>query len=243
MTAFALKLVALASMIIDHLGYTLFLSGNYPAGYIAMRSFGRIAFPIFAFLIVNGLEHTRSPLRYFGRLALFGALSQPFYALAFSSSSYGLYPFAAFELLSPNLNVFFTLALSLGVIAALDAVINAVRHSERVWGAAAVLLCACSAAVLLLPSCDYSFKGLALIVALYLTKSRRTAQAAVIAIWGVIVYGVIQLMTWNFVFGACIAAVPVLCYNGRRGAKARWFYTVYPLHLCALWLLCYLLSR
>lgn len=243
MTAFALKLVALASMVVDHLGYTLFLSGNYPANYMLMRGFGRIAFPVFAFLIANGLEHTHSPVRYFARLAVFAVISQPFYALAFSTSSYGTRPFARFDLLSPNLNVFFTLALSLAVIAALDALAKKVRSGDSVWGALGALVCGLSAAVLLLPYCDYNYLGLALILALYLAKFSRVAQATVIALWSFAVYGVIQLTSWMFVLWACVGAVLVLCYNGRRGAKARWFYAVYPLHLGALWAFCYLLSR
>ena len=90
MSAFVLKLIAVVSMLIDHAAYSLFLAGVFTGkGYVYMRAVGRIAFPIFAYMIVNGFEKTHDVRRYFSRLALFAVISQPVYRLAFTAANYG----------------------------------------------------------------------------------------------------------------------------------------------------------
>ena len=90
MSAFVLKLIAVVSMLIDHAAYSLFLAGVFTGkGYVYMRAVGRIAFPIFAYMIVNGFEKTHDVRRYFSRLALFAVISQPVYRLAFTAANCG----------------------------------------------------------------------------------------------------------------------------------------------------------
>lgn len=242
MTAFALKLVAVAAMLVDHLAYTLYLAGQYPSDYMLMRAVGRIAFPIFAFMLANGLTHTSSRAKYLARMAAFAAVSQPFFALAFSGASYGGAPFASFDLLAPGLNVFFTLAVSLAVLAAFDALVAAARAGRGVLRAVGALVLAGLAAALILPESDYGFMGLLLTAGLYLARRSRTAQAAVIVLWSFAEYAM-PVSSWWFVVGAAAAGAAVLLYNGRRGARARWIYAFYPAHLAALWALCRILSR
>ena len=76
----ALKIIAVVSMVIDHCAYYL-MDGNTMA-YDVMRCFGRIAFPVFAFLVAEGFAHTRNRMRYFLSLLLFAAVSEvPWYLL------------------------------------------------------------------------------------------------------------------------------------------------------------------
>ena len=82
-SVFILKLIALCSMILDHLGVFL-----YPrfASYSLARLFrvvGRIAFPVYAFLIVNGYEKTRDVTRYLTRLCTLALISQLPFVLTF----------------------------------------------------------------------------------------------------------------------------------------------------------------
>lgn len=242
MSAFCLKLIAVAAMFIDHLAYTLSLSGLYPPRYIYMRAVGRLAFPIFAFMLVNGLAHTRSRVKYLLRMAAFALISQPFFALAFSSASYSAAPFSVFKLLSPSLNIFFTLAVSLAVIAALDALYISAHTRQNYFRALGLFALAMLAAGLILPRSDYGYMGLVLIAALYFTRQSRIGMAAVIVLWSFAEYAM-PLTTWQFVAFAALAGVLTLLYNGERGAKARWIYAFYPLHLAALWALCYAFSR
>lgn len=299
MSAFVLKLIAVVSMLIDHAAYSLFLAGVFTGkGYVYMRAVGRIAFPIFAYMIVNGFEKTHDVRRYFSRLALFAVISQPVYRLAFTAANYGaqaltgggitlsltaanitapclaaliaaaylifacrgrvelsllwvcaalMLPYVRLEvlgvtLLGGKLNVFYTLAIGLALIAALDALRRARGGKGELFRALMLLLAALSAALLLQKTADYGWMGLALIAALYLARSRRVYQAGVIVLWCVCEYAVMQ-SSWFFALYAMFAAVPVLLYSGRLGARMRGFYLVYPVHLGIFYVLSFLVSR
>lgn len=299
MSAFVLKLIAVVSMLIDHAAYSLFLAGVFTGrGYVYMRAVGRIAFPIFAYMIVNGFEKTHDVRRYFSRLALFAVISQPVYRLAFTAANYGaqaltgggitlsltaanitapclaaliaaaylifacrgrvdlsllwvcaalVLPYVRLEvfgitLLGGKLNVFYTLAIGLALIAALDALRRARGGKGELFRALMLLLAALAAALLLQKTADYGWMGLALIAALYLARSRRVYQADVIVLWCVCEYAVMQ-SSWFFALYAMLAAVPVLLYSGRLGARMRGFYLVYPVHLGIFYVLSFLVSR
>ena len=77
MTVFALKILAVVSMFIDHSGAVLF------RGDMWMRYVGRFAFPIYAFLIVEGYLHTRDVRKYLIRLGVFALISEIPFDLAF----------------------------------------------------------------------------------------------------------------------------------------------------------------
>ena len=88
MSVFTLKILALTAMIIDHMGF--FLRANNLVAYDIydlMRAIGRIAFPIYCFLLVNGFDKTSNRRRYLSRLGLFAALSQIPYTLLFDYGS------------------------------------------------------------------------------------------------------------------------------------------------------------
>ena len=70
----ALKVIALVSMVTDHCAYYLMEHGTLL--YEVMRCFGRIAFPVFAFLIAEGFRHTRNRMKYFLQLLGFAVVSE-----------------------------------------------------------------------------------------------------------------------------------------------------------------------
>ena len=88
-----LKTLALLFMLIDHLGVALF--GNL----LELRMIGRMALPLYAWCLVVGNVKTRHPLRYFGRLLLLAAISQPLYMMALNHTW-------------QHLNILFLLALA-----------------------------------------------------------------------------------------------------------------------------------
>ena len=94
-----LKLVAIAAMLLDHIG-----GGFFPETPI-FRWIGRLAFPLFCYCMTVGLLYTHDIRRYLGRLAIFAVVSQPFWILAFNAD----------DILGnlTNWNIFFTLFLSL----------------------------------------------------------------------------------------------------------------------------------
>lgn len=99
-----LKIIAIISMVIDHCAY--FLMENGTLLYNAMRCVGRIAFPVFAFLIVEGFGYTHNRKRYFAQLLVFAVISEvPWYLLNGADGTH---------------NVMFTLALGVIALAVLE---------------------------------------------------------------------------------------------------------------------------
>ena len=104
MTSFVLKIIALISMVCDHTGYIIF------GGFAFMNYIGRLAFPIFAFLITEGYIHTSNFKKYFSRLLIFAVISQLPYILLFNNGF--------------TLNILFTLTLGLLTITVYEKINN-----------------------------------------------------------------------------------------------------------------------
>lgn len=94
-----MQLIAMITMLIDHLGYVFFPSEPW------MRIIGRIAFPIYCYLLVVGYQRTRSKKRYSLRLFGLALLSQLPYSLAF---------------ITTGVNVIATLFIALLIVMAID---------------------------------------------------------------------------------------------------------------------------
>jgi hypothetical protein len=71
MTGFILKIIAVVTMVLDHIKYAVPVTDCFVTKY-----FGRISFPIFAFLISEGLIHTKNRKKYFLRMLIFACISQ-----------------------------------------------------------------------------------------------------------------------------------------------------------------------
>ena len=108
----ALKLIAIITMLIDHTGAVLLsmyqpaqrvlftLLGREYSVYLIFRDIGRVAFPIFCFLLLEGFRHTGSRFRYGRNLLLFALISELPWNLMFTNT-----------LRYERQNVFFTLFL------------------------------------------------------------------------------------------------------------------------------------
>ena len=227
----ALKYIACITMLIDHIGASCIEAGilmprldigtlsqdilsAYPLYRLDMvlRFTGRLAFPLFCFLLVEGFVHTHNVKGYLGRLVLFGLLSEVPFDLAFFRT-----PFAP-----QHQNVYWTLALGVLAMAGL-------KRFEKPDGTASGkgLLCAGGCAVLaFVCGTDYHAIGVIIICALYLTRADRKRQCIVGAV------------LFAFEFTAPLAFVLIWFYNGQRGAcsplQKKAFYWFYPVHLAVL---------
>lgn len=91
LTAQAIKVIAILSMLLDHIGYAVLIRvpamsdihSTVNTVYSILRLLGRPAFPIYCFMLVEGIMHTRSPLKYASRMLLFAVLSEVPFDLAF----------------------------------------------------------------------------------------------------------------------------------------------------------------
>lgn len=192
-------------MVIDHVGALLF------PGVWTLRYIGRISFPIFCFLLVEGFVHTRDVRKYMLRLGVFAMISEIPYDLAFHGSIDWGYQ-----------NVFFTLLL--GVV-----LMDMLKRSREVPLKAVEILLAMAAADIL--RTDYSFKGILLIALFYLLRENLWMKTVFGGLWNFLWNGSIQG------YGA-LAMIPIAVYNGERGRSMKYFfYGFYPAHLLVLFLL------
>lgn len=219
MSAFTLKMIALVTMIIDHIGAVFFPE------VIWLRYIGRISFPIYAFLLVQGYQHTRDFKRYAIRIAVFAVLSEVPYDLLF----HGVW------LEFGRQNILFTLLTALLVMRLLDASAKS-RNIFMFIGALALIV---------LPYfLHFSYKTYGVLVPLcfFLFRKYRGMDALT---FSALTYGK-YLYDGNFTQVYAIAAsVPVLLYNGKRGAVSLkyFFYIMYPAHLLLLYAVHYILSN
>ncbi len=231
----ALKWIAAMSMFIDHFSAVVLLARFYYLrawgtglwslnGYYVTRTIGRIAFPIYCFLICEGYRHTHSVRRYLLRLFLFALLSELPFDLAFQRRWFDM----------SSQNVFFTLAIGLCAIALWEwARRGREGQSLLLASIAAALGCAalCVAAQRL--ETDYGGLGVLLILVMWLLREhplwRALAALAVFtAMWR------FAGSSWIEIFALAAFAV-IGCYNGERGGQKKYlFYIFYPTHLLTL---------
>lgn len=246
LSGFTLKCIAMVTMLIDHIGYVLF------PGYVIFRIIGRLAFPIYCFLLVEGAVHTSNWKKYLGRLFLFALISEIPFNLAIGGKLW--YP--------ASQNVFFTLFLGLLAILLLqkplagqsqsldaghdgvpsagrsqshdtghDGVPLAGRNQTLITGIRVVLVLAL-VLVAEFARTDYGAGGVIFILIFYVFRSQRLLKSTVFAAAVAFLYGGIE----NF---AILSLVPILGYSGKRGPGAwkYFFYVFYPAHLLLLYLL------
>ena len=217
MNATQLKIIGIVSMTIDHIGYFLFPQMT------VLRMIGRLAYPIFAYMIAEGCRYTRNKVRYLGTvLAIAGLCSAATY---FSERS--LYQ-----------SIFTTFSCAMILIFALTAAKEATARAEKIfWGVSTMMLVFLYFAVFqlrLIPGLetDYGFLGIITPVLVWLGRSKAEKLAGLTI--GLCLLSV-ELGTVQF---CSLAAVILLYfYNGERGNHSlKWaFYAYYPLHIAVLY--------
>lgn len=215
LTGNQLKLLALITMTVDHVGQVLL--PQYPI----LRIIGRLSFPIYAFMIAEGCRHTRSMPRYLGSVAVLAAVCQVVYWLATGS----LYQC-----------ILVTFSISIGLLFLL----RRAREAGSPWtalalAAAVLALFVTEVLPLLLPDTDfgvdYGFLGVMLPVGICLgrSKAQRLGIAALVLLLMGFTIGAVQWFS--------LLALPLLAlYNGQRGRHdiRNLFYFYYPAHLAVI---------
>jgi len=227
MTTYILKIIACATMFIGHLPF-VFPNSDLSGG---MYCVGRIAFPIFAFLISEGYIHTKNFSKYLTRLLVFAVISQPFAQLLFLGTIKVLY-----------FNIFFTLAIGLISIRIID------KFNNKFISYGLVLVLSILAELL---GVDFGFVGVLLIVSFYVLKSRRIFSCLVQILLFIVLYlekcthivftlSNIRFVLFQLMFSVIALLFPYL-YNGQLGKNTKHtklaFYCFYPVHLAILCLL------
>lgn len=219
MSVFALKVLAILAMLLDHIAAVFLLDGTMP--YMLMRGFGRIAFPIFCFLIVEGFFHTRNVKKYILRLAGFAIISEiPFDICFYNKFFYWQHQ-----------NVFFTLLLGLVAIYAIDEIRKhfAESYLKTVVLQFSVIILAMIAALFL--STDYNMLGILIIMVFYVNRGNMVQIAISLFVVTICLGNTLQLYS-------LLALIPLYLYNGKKGPSMRYvFYVFYPAHLLILYVI------
>ena len=205
LNTFVLKWIAIASMLLDHVG-AIFLPGQ-----LWLRIIGRMAFPIFAYLLVEGFVYTSNVKKYMMRLGVFALISEIAYDLAF----FGV------PLEFSHQNVFCTLFLGILMLYLLV-------HMPDKWQQFLVLATLFGAAYFL--HVDYGYTGLMMILLFYALRESRIFKLIAVAAVNILFMGGVQSY-------AALAMIPIAFHNRKKGPGMKWlFYVFYPAHLLILYL-------
>lgn len=229
-----LKVIAIIFMMIDHAGAIFFPK------IMELRVLGRIAFPLYAWCAVVGVCYTRNMGKYALRLLVLGIVSQPFYVLALSHDW-------------AEWNIFATLLL--GILALWG--IREKKWGSQIWAPVLALLISCMVEV------DYSWKGIAVILLLYMARKNRGGLIAALTTfclyWGsgtvgiTHIFGIRLPVYYSFMphgssllsaitkvqFWAILSLPLIAIPMGKKMYLPKWIaYGAYPVHL----LLYYLIS-
>ena len=203
-----LKLIACLSMVIDHLGAVCF------SGMMGFRIIGRLAFPIYCFLLVEGAVHTHDMKKYILRMGIFALISEVPFDLAF----YHRLVYTGHQ------NVFFTLGLGLLAIWFLEHPIEQLDIPDVLYKLLVIIAAGLIAEFF---NTDYGFTGIAVICIFYYLRGQPQLKYPIAAILLAAMGGV--------EFYAVLALIPILLYNGQRGRQTKvmqyGFYIFYPAHL------------
>lgn len=214
MNTFALKLIAAAAMLIDHIG------DMFVGELSVCRIIGRLSFPIFAFLIVEGALHTCDYKRYVCRMAVFAVLSEIPYELAIYTT-----PF-----LIDKANVLFTFLIGLICIWFMQKLLVCFAFGPAGYMAGSAAFFA-GALIAEAAGTDYGMYGIMLIYIFYIFRQNKVVKTALSAL----LFAAMPMQQ----IAAIAALVPIWFYNGRLGYSARWtkwgFYLFYPVHLLILY--------
>ena len=230
LSSFGLKRVAMASMVIDHIGSFLLRAMMDPYrvdGMLVVNQespsslrwlmlgqeicdiLGAAAFPIFCFLVAEGFLHTRDRLRYGRQMLWFALLSEIPYNLAHYQTGFSL----------RLQNVMFTLACAILTLLLISKAEERWAEQKAMrWGMTVAAVAAGMVMAFLIRG-EYVFLGPLAAALVYLLRNRGRLRIAGLA-------PLLIVSPWT------VLAVPfLLCYNGQRGKGSKWFfYLFYPAH-------------
>lgn len=216
----ALKMIAIITMLIDHTAAVLlsiyppamtplfYMGGKGYSVYRICRDVGRVAFPIFCFLLAEGFIHTRNRVRYGRNLFLFALISEIPWNFMFSDTWTYV-----------KQNVFFTLFLGYLGLCAFE------YFRKMPWMQLLSLLALLLAAVKL--NADYGWKGYIFVLLIYLLRNEKAAQTVVGSCW--------LSYEWKACFAFLSINMYNGERGFIRGKASKYlFYAFYPVHIAVL---------
>lgn len=213
MDLFTLKMIGIVTMFLDHYNYII-------GGPEIFDILGRMAFPIFAFALVEGYKHTRNIHKYLFRIGISAILFQiPAQILGYNET----------------LNIFFTLFLGLMCIY--------IYNKLNIYISAILSISIIILAVVI--KADYGVYGILLIICFYLGRDNRYIRIAAPLLLNIWLYFLPRLFGMEKIqVYSILALIPIYFYNGRKGRNVKYFfYIFYPAHFVILELIRWIIGR
>lgn len=236
MSSFVLKIIAIISMVFDHVGDACIKHLS------AMNLIGRLAFPIFAFQISEGYYHTKNLKKYFLRLFLFALISQIPFMLFMSTYTNAF-----------SLNIFCTLFVGLLAIFIHDKVCNCsfnlfknTKFDICIKQFIGILIAILLGLIAEFCHFDYGLFGIAIIFIFYLFKNHKITMSITYILACILNYGYSAFLAgFNNIFWyvllttfTIIPIVFICLYNGKQGKKVKYLlYFFYPVHYIIIYLI------
>lgn len=241
LTSFTLHILAMLFMLCDHLWATLFPAAEW------LSCIGRLAFPIFAFMIAEGYSHTSNVKKYVLRLLICAVITEVPFNLFYGGSAF--YPF--------HQNVLWTFLIALLAITLIE---KAKRLKKRVFGWLIIAVIVLVSYVIgILSMVDYFGAGVLMVLVFYFFRERKWwCFAAQLVCLAVINIEMLKGMTYPItIMGhefqlvrqglALLALIPIWLYKGEQGFHSKPFkyfcYAFYPVHLLLLYIIYSLVTK
>ncbi|MBE6114441.1 MAG: conjugal transfer protein TraX [Erysipelotrichaceae bacterium] len=227
-----LHILAMLCMLCDHLWATIIPGNQW------LTSVGRIAYPIFAFMVVEGYFHTSNLRKYATRLLVFAIISEIPFNLMYSNSLF--YPL--------HQNVIWTLLIGLAMIHLNESVRN-----KKIWvrGLVAIASIVIGGLLGIVLFTDYNSVGVWTILVFYFFRGKKwwslVGQLLCLYYLNVEIlkglYFEVEFLGMSFEVVqqglALVALIPIWVYDGSKGIRDKWFkylcYWFYPVHMLVLW--------
>lgn len=216
-TSFSLHLIAMTCMLLDHMWATI-IPGNMWMYYI-----GRLAFPIFAFLLVEGYFHTKDLKKYMQRLFIVALLSEIPFNLMNSGSI--IAPF--------HQNVLWTFLIGLVCLKKID---------NKKFSPSTLFTCIISILIATICMCDYGGFGIMTILVFYFFRKKKLLQLVGLYLINFVFIQNMDIPILNFFFPvqgfALFSLLFIWLYKGKQGVHSPWIqwmnYLFYPIHILIL---------
>lgn len=232
-TSFMLHIIAMGLMLCDHMWATIFPNDDW------LTCIGRVAFPIFAFMIAEGFRKTHDRRKYVLRVVIFALVAEVPFDLMYGSTPF--YPY--------HQNVLWTFLIALLCMSGIEAFKKKENIVLTVFVAAVITLC--GFVIGSITMVDYYGAGVLTVLLFYFTN-RRKATDYIIQLIGMYFLNVKMLGGYYFtitVLGhefeivqqglALFALIPIWLYHEKQGYHSKWFqyvcYLFYPVHMLVIY--------
>lgn len=237
-TSFSLHIMAMVFMLCDHLWGTIVPGADW------LTCIGRLTFPIFAFMIVEGYFHTKNLRKYVKRLFIFAILSEIPFNLAMGSRLF--YPI--------HQNVLWSFLISIGLIHWNEKV-----KEKQLWKRVLVIIASICIGYIggIITFVDFYNAGILIVLAFYYFRGKKwwCYLGQFLCLWyinfemlggysyEVNIFGEIHFIARQGI--AVLALIPIWLYKGRQGYHSKkmqfFYYAFYPMHLLILGIMKYLI--